>query len=223
MVPGQGGRGAAARHIKVPRLGAALCPLFASAFCVLFLASCVAFAVDRSASPRVMVTKAVCVLKGDGLVQGTIHFEQKARTGGGRPAARPCPHTCARERPAGPRAALATPLARGSAGRRVGVPRVLGRAARDRGVLSHRASRQRWCVARPGRECREGTPGGPVGADHREFRREERKRGRKAGCPGASSASVGPGGDLRCLRTLWPFLRAQFLGPEIPRMLSCAV
>ncbi|TEA24202.1 hypothetical protein DBR06_SOUSAS17310004 [Sousa chinensis] len=40
-----------------------------------------------------MVTKAVCVLKGDGPVQGTIHFEQKARTGGGRPAARPCPHT----------------------------------------------------------------------------------------------------------------------------------
>ena len=131
MVPGQGGRGAAARHIKVPRLGAALCPLFASAFCVVFLASCVAFAVDRSASPRVMVTKAVCVLKGDGLVQGTIHFEQKARTGGGRPAARPCPHTCARERPAGPRAALATPLARGSAGRRTPGPRPCGARPRS--------------------------------------------------------------------------------------------
>lgn len=32
--------------------------------------------------PRVMATKAVCVLKGDGPVQGTIHFEAKARAGG---------------------------------------------------------------------------------------------------------------------------------------------
>ena len=33
--------------------------------------------------PRVMATKAVCVLKGDGPVQGTIHFEAKARAAGG--------------------------------------------------------------------------------------------------------------------------------------------
>ncbi|XP_060054620.1 superoxide dismutase [Cu-Zn] [Erinaceus europaeus] len=31
-----------------------------------------------------MAAKAVCVLKGDGPVKGTIHFEQKARAGAGR-------------------------------------------------------------------------------------------------------------------------------------------
>lgn len=174
-----------------------------------------------------MVTKAVCVLKGDGPVQGTIHFEQKARTGGGRPAARPCPHTCARERPAGPRADLATHPARGSAGRRPPGPRPCGALRAD----SRARPRSAESPGEPSSGCawrglggsvgREH-PAGPVGADHREFRKE-RKRERKAGCPGASSASVGPGGDLRCLRTLWPFLRAQILGPEIPRMLSCAV
>lgn len=36
---------------------------------------------DRSARRRVMTTKAVCVLKGEGPVHGDIHFEQKARAG----------------------------------------------------------------------------------------------------------------------------------------------
>lgn len=35
-----------------------------------------------------MAMKAVCVLKGDGPVQGTIHFEQKARLGGAGPGER---------------------------------------------------------------------------------------------------------------------------------------
>lgn len=48
-----------------------------------------------------MATKAVCVLKGDGPVQGTIYFELKARAGAGRAAARPCRRTCALQRAAG--------------------------------------------------------------------------------------------------------------------------
>lgn len=67
----------------------------------------------RERHPRVMATKAVCVLKGDGPVQGTIHFEEKARVGA-EADGESVPRTCARERVAGrasgrPRHAPAAP------------------------------------------------------------------------------------------------------------------
>jgi hypothetical protein len=62
-----------------------------------------------------MATKAVCVLKGDGSVQGTVHFEQKARPGAEACGeAAPAGRTPVREAGCvGSRAALATPPPRG--------------------------------------------------------------------------------------------------------------
>lgn len=186
--------------------------------------------------PRVMATKAVCVLKGDGPVQGTIHFEAKARAGGGEGedqrrgrARQPVPWSGRPAPPAlGPPSPRLPPPARGSAGPRStptpGPPPARARPQSAESPGEPGGGAWRGLGGGAGREHRPAplcVCGGGE-ADSRWPGRAERKRGRRrTGCRGAPPASAGPDGDLPCLEeAVWPppppsSRRGQCLGPDI--------
>lgn len=83
LVPCQGGRGQPRAYKSSAAPPSRFAPAFPAASCG--VACCPrappGFPRPSRVSRRSMAMKAVCVLKGDGPVQGTIHFEQKARPG----------------------------------------------------------------------------------------------------------------------------------------------
>ena len=148
----------------------------------------------------------MCVLKGQGPVEGTIHFVQKARAGAeaGGKAARA--HLC----PGAPARRASSRLRHAPAARSLRV-----RAARG---LCPAA------VRRPSAE----SPGGPgrgggawlglgrgAGKEPRAAPGVLGERGRRPAAPRAwagAAASVGRGGDVTFLQRLWPFLAGSFSG-----------
>lgn len=116
LAAGWGGRGAALRPIRARGAPASVC---VGVCCGVLRCPRTAAAVGArpGARPpsRVMEMKAVCVLKGQGPVEGTIHFVQKARAGrrpaagGGAAPAHLCPGAASGRASGGPRHAPAAP------------------------------------------------------------------------------------------------------------------